>query len=580
MSDEEFTESQAPDPYVGTTVQGRYRFVRKLGEGGMGAVYEGENIAIKRKVAIKCLHAHLARNASVIYRFRNEALAATQIGHEHIVDVLDMGQLPDGAYFLVLEYLDGTDLAKLLDERGVLPLGRACRITAQVLDALGAAHSAGIVHRDIKPENVFLVKRSSGEDFVKLLDFGIAKVAGDEPSMRTATGTQLGTPYFMPPEQALGQKDLDARADLYATAVMLYHALSGRFPFEGTSLPMLMYNICHTEAQSLLSLRPELPAALSLAVMQALSKDREQRPRTAAEFRAKLEPYLSSDLMPTASYLAQLEGSANDAATPTPVNTTSPNAPSKTAPTTGRSTTLSASAVPVAPAAVTSKSKATAIVGVVAMTTLAIVGGAAMLMRGSSRASEAPTTARAAVATTTQPDSATAPATPAAPAAHRVRVEIDTVPPGATLVLDGRPLNNPYDGDLAVSDEPHRLEISAPGFLTEQREVSLIEPQRIHVRLERGTGRVVVASDGRRTRDNAAAVTPVAPTAAQPAVQPTTQSAAPTGASEPRVSPVTPPATPPAEPRANPTPAPEPRANPTPPANGGATPNGLREMQI
>ncbi len=524
MSETDFGETQVADPYIGTVVQGKYRFVRKLGEGGMGAVYEAENIAIRRKVAIKCLHQQLARNANVVARFRNEALAATQIGNEHIVDVLDMGQMPDGAFFLVLEFLEGTDLAGLLEKERVLSVGRAVKITQQVLAALGAAHRAGIIHRDIKPENVFLVKRSANSEFVKLLDFGIAKVTTEEPSVRTATGSQLGTPYYMPPEQAMGHKDIDARADLYATAVMLFHALSERFPFEGDSLPMLMYNICHTEALQLAALSPNLPSDLCAVIMGALSKNRDERPRTAEDFAQQLEPFSALALVP-----------AGPAAPSSPPEAASKPvvAPAKSKQ--GSNTTLgaSASAVDLRPTpARSSNNKLSILLGGIAVASIAVAGTTVAITRkpaapavdGARRATE-PTTLAAqepnAARTAQRQDNNVA--APSTPSAQRVQVQISTTPAAALIVLDGRPLNNPYDGDLPVSDTVHQLAVSAPGYRTELRTIMLTESQRVRVTLERGSGSVVVQSNGQRVRGNGPAAVP----SANPPAQQTTPQGGP-----------------------------------------------------
>ena len=168
--------ADARDPLEGSVVQDRYRIVRRLGEGGMGRVYEGEHLLVKRRVAIKCLHAHYASRPDVLGRFLREAQAASAIGNEHIVDVLDLGKMPDGSPFMAMEFLAGRDLRQTLDELGTLPVGRAARIVRQVCDAVAAAHEKAIVHRDLKPENVFLIQRGDNPDFVKVLDFGIAKI--------------------------------------------------------------------------------------------------------------------------------------------------------------------------------------------------------------------------------------------------------------------------------------------------------------------------------------------------------------------------------------------------------------------
>jgi serine/threonine protein kinase len=403
----------------------------------------------------------------------------------------------------------------------VLSVGRAVKITQQVLAALGAAHRAGIIHRDIKPENVYLVKRSGNSEFVKLLDFGIAKVATEEPSMRTATGSQLGTPYYMPPEQAMGQKDIDARADLYATAVMLFHALSERFPFEGDSIPMLMYNICHTEALQLAALCPNLPGELCAVIMGALSKNRDERPRTAEEFAQQLEPFASLALVPAGPAVAPNRPSVEP---PKPMAT--PAKSNKQ----GSNTTLgaSASAVDLRPTPARSSNKLSILLGGVAVASLAIAGTTVAITRnstppavdGARRATEpatlAPQEPNAARTAQRQDNNVAAPSTPSA---QRVQVQISTIPEAALIILDGRPLNNPYDGDLPVTDTVHQLAVSAPGYRTELRTIMLTDSQRIRITLERGSGSVVVQSNGQRVRGNA--------TTAAPSANPTPQQTTP-----------------------------------------------------
>jgi len=176
MSHETLVAEGGADPRIGMVLQDRYRISRKLGEGGMGAVYEGEHILIKRRVAIKCLHAHYASSPEIVARFHREALAATSIGHPNIIECTDMGRFPDGAFFMVLEFLDGRDWAADLARSGAQSLGKVVHVMSQVCDALSAAHAKGIVHRDLKPENIFLIKRGADPDFVKVLDFGISKI--------------------------------------------------------------------------------------------------------------------------------------------------------------------------------------------------------------------------------------------------------------------------------------------------------------------------------------------------------------------------------------------------------------------
>jgi serine/threonine protein kinase len=285
-------QSAKTDPLVGATLGDRFRVIRKIAEGGMGAVYEAVQLNLERKVAVKVLHAHLAGDAEIVQRFEREARATTAIGHPNIVDVVDVGELDDGSRYLVLEYLDGRDLARALKDDGPLPLGRAVRILSQVADGVGAAHAKGIVHRDLKPENVFLVGAS---EHVKIVDFGVSKFrdAAAGPDSKTRTGTALGTPYYMSPEQAQGLKDVDHRADVYALGVILFRVLSGHHPFDDTSYPMLIVKICTEDAPPLGAWRSDLPPALESLVVRMLEKDPSKRPQSMAEVKDALALYAS-----------------------------------------------------------------------------------------------------------------------------------------------------------------------------------------------------------------------------------------------------------------------------------------------
>ena len=202
------------DVTIGQLLDKKYRIVRLLGEGGMGAVYEGENVRIHHRVAIKLLHAGIADNASVVERFEREAQAAGKIGSDHIVEVYDLGELPSGSRYMVMEYLDGENLTARVTKAGRLTPQVAAPLMVQLLEGLEAAHKAGIVHRDLKPDNIFLTKDKRGEDFVKIVDFGVSKfnqLSGDSGMSMTRTGAVIGTPYYMSPEQAKGSKQSDHR---------------------------------------------------------------------------------------------------------------------------------------------------------------------------------------------------------------------------------------------------------------------------------------------------------------------------------------------------------------------------------
>ena len=286
--------SSSLDPWLGKTLDGKYEVLELLGEGGMGSVYRGVHSRIGRKVAIKLLHPVVARSHRAQIRFEGEARAAASTGHPNIIDVLDLGDLPDGSVYLVLELLDGRDLNHELRALGTMPVRRAIHIIRQVCAALTAVHAEGIVHRDLKPANIFLTEHLGDPDFVKVLDFGVAKftqpqVGQATPSTRT--GQPIGTPVYMSPEQARGLREVDHRTDVYAMGAVLFEALTGRCPFEATSLPGLVYQICHGEIPRLADHRPDLPEALEQVVAKMLERDVDLRFASADAVAAALEPF-------------------------------------------------------------------------------------------------------------------------------------------------------------------------------------------------------------------------------------------------------------------------------------------------
>jgi serine/threonine protein kinase len=282
---------------------GNYRITAKLGEGGMGVVFLAEHPVIGRKVALKAIHPQFARNTEVVSRFVNEAKAVNQIRHEHIVDVTDFGHTPAGDFYFIMECLQGETLADCLLKEGRLAPQRALRIAAQIADALQASHDHGVIHRDLKPDNVFLTRHGDDGDFVKVLDFGLAKLvrAEDMSPRNTRSGSLMGTPLYMSPEQCDGTVEIDHRADIYALGVLLFEMLTGKVPFAGTGYGQVILQHMTARPPAARSIVPELPLALEAILSRALAKDRELRFQSMAELRdALLDParYLAAIPLP------------------------------------------------------------------------------------------------------------------------------------------------------------------------------------------------------------------------------------------------------------------------------------------
>jgi eukaryotic-like serine/threonine-protein kinase len=281
------------DALLGTVLAGRYRIEQLLGSGGMGAVYRAEHVHMRKAMAVKVLHREMTAFPEVVARFEREAVAAGRIEHPHVVSASDFGQLDDGSFYLALEFVEGHSLAKLVDTEGALPPERALRIARQIAEALQAAHGVGIVHRDLKPENVMLVVKDADPDYVKVLDFGIAKIkvegAVEQPAL-TQIGTVFGTPEYMSPEQARGDQ-VDARADLYTVGVILYEMLSGVSPFKDPDLVVVLTR--HLTADP-----PPLPAGLDPIirdlVLLLLRKNPAERVQTAQELIERIDVILGT----------------------------------------------------------------------------------------------------------------------------------------------------------------------------------------------------------------------------------------------------------------------------------------------
>jgi eukaryotic-like serine/threonine-protein kinase len=272
------------DLLVGTVLADRYKLLSKLGEGAMGWVFLAEHTEIGKKLAIKVMRPSLCRLPEAVRRFRREARAASQIGSKHIVDVTDFGTTPNGAVFFVMEFLeDGEDLGKLLKREGRLPWPRVQNIMVQLCDALQAAHDAGIIHRDVKPANFYRVTQGGEHDFIKVLDFGIARLANPTDSIVTQTGVVMGTPDFMAPEQAQG-RHVDHLADIYSLGATCYALLTGRPPFSGNNEYDVIYKHLNETARPPSMLARELPEWVDHVVLKAMRKEPAQRYPSMRDF--------------------------------------------------------------------------------------------------------------------------------------------------------------------------------------------------------------------------------------------------------------------------------------------------------
>jgi serine/threonine-protein kinase len=315
---------------LGTVIGGRY-YVRKLcGEGGMGRVYEAEHIDIGRRVALKILHPAYSQTPDLVERLRREARAASKISHPNVVDVTDSGTTADGAFFFVMEYLQGIELGELIYREKRLDIRRTLMIGTQICRALQAAHEVNVIHRDLKPENVLILRRDGQPNFVKVLDFGIAK-SGADADLKESQGGQrrlthpgmtMGTPEYMAPEQAAG-KPADPRSDVYAVGGLLYEMLTGNPPYEGANFMEILHKKANSMPATIASVRQDVPAQLEAVIMRAMAKDPAERPPSMEALEKELQnvamllfsnfsstPLAEPDPSPPAGMLGALPGVA------------------------------------------------------------------------------------------------------------------------------------------------------------------------------------------------------------------------------------------------------------------------------
>jgi tRNA A-37 threonylcarbamoyl transferase component Bud32 len=499
-SQPDFADSGAAPPskvdaYLGKTIDGRYLVERVLGEGGMGVVYAGRHKMIDKRVAIKVLRGELAADQELTERFLQEARAASAIGNPHIIDISDFGQLPDGSTYFVMECLDGKSLAGVMsDLHGPTPTSRLCHIAKQIAQALAAAHTANIVHRDLKPDNIMLINRGSERDFVKILDFGIAKVGSGTKKM-TRAGSVFGTPHYMSPEQAAGAV-VDHRTDIYALGVILYEMASGKVPFDADNFMGILTQHMYKAPVPIRALVPEVdvPPGLDAIVLKCLSKKPEARYVSMDELTSDLDKLERGVLPAAVDEMMARSGGFNvpadyfrSTAMPAPVPG-SPFEPKKRWP-------LYASIGAVA-----------ALLGIV---------GLVVVVRSSNSGAQTPSAGIVVSATALPPTSAppvapVAPAVavaaplPAAPVTHEVLISV--LPNDATISRDGADLGQSPVALRLGDDEIANLVIQHKGYKTRSVKVTPAEPKQAFqldpVFVAQAPSRPAAATNGSRPSTN------------------------------------------------------------------------------
>ena len=471
---------------IGTRV-GNYEVKEKLGEGGMGAVYMGEHPLIGKRVAVKVLLDELTTNEALVTRFFHEAKAANDIRHQNIVDIIDFGKLDkEGGgkiVYLVMELLEGKSLAARLDEAPRLTLEEVRHVLQQCCSGLAASHAKGIIHRDLKPDNLFLVPRGGDPNFVKILDFGIAKLTTTSTTnAKTRTGTLIGTPAYMSPEQCAGRGTIDARSDIYALGIVMYEMLTGHVPFKGEGFGDIVVAQLTETAKKPSEMRADIPPAIDAIVMKSIAKEAKDRFQSMEEFRVALGDPAKFAASPDAVAQIGAAMAAPTASVPVPVIIDSPSG-SKSASTTDQATlvatkkpntTLSGAAAessavrePLPQQA--ARSRRVAVIGASAAV-VAAAGVIAILKLGGGgpTVQPQPTVTAPPVTTPAPPIAAVAP-----PKIEQVEVAVKSDPPGAQVVrADGVIVGvTPVTMKLDKGSPALDVQLSLDGYRPEKRTI-------------------------------------------------------------------------------------------------------------
>jgi serine/threonine protein kinase len=502
----EVVEDDGFDPLIGSILGEHYRIIERLGRGGMGTVYLVTHIQLKKKFAAKILNAETARREDAVARFQQEAVSASKLDHENIINIVHFGRAEDDTPYFIMEFLRGEALNQIL-AKGPLGLDDVLRVVVPMCHALAAAHGAGIVHRDLKPENVFVSRRSGGRHLIKLLDFGISKIklSHVEDKRITQTGDVLGSPLYMSPEASRGDADVDGRADIYAIGVLLYEMTTGRAPFSADNYLQVLYKHISEEPVAPRVQNPDLPAELEAVILKCLAKDPAARYQRVEELEAALvaavpgvdldapvsaaaSPVLTSIDMPIPGAPADA-GSSPSAArargTPPPMAGVAAVSSSGSRP---RPRPPDPPSVPalVLPPPRTRGSRLGLIAGFVG--TLGILAfGAYAVYQGRSQQVEIVTATRAPEAPPARAEPPPPRPAAAAPVAlPRAELTVESTPPGAVVTLDGAEVGTtPLTMTVAPDGRERQLRVELAGFRPESRQVVLDRSHSVELLLKK-----------------------------------------------------------------------------------------------